>query len=103
MRAELLATTALMLAFATDNEATEETAFDAFTRMMRARQGVRVGWERFCAKIGANPDAVSAPFTKNTGDAMRMAEGTAAGDDAMSCVRLSRLHSPTRDPRFPMH
>jgi hypothetical protein len=77
LRTELLATTALMLAFANDDaehEDAETKALDAFRKLMRVRNGRRAGWHRFCDQIGADPVAIAAPFVENVEWAMHAAD-----------------------------
>jgi hypothetical protein len=77
LRIELLASTALVAAFAIDAEAhgeSAQTAIDAFRHFMCDRRGKRDGWLRFCDKIGVNPDAITAPFLADIEWAMAPAE-----------------------------
>ncbi len=54
-----------MLAFAnadTGNENAEAKALDAFRKLIRLRQGKRMGWGRFCEKVGVDRDAITKRF-----------------------------------------
>lgn len=80
LRADLLASTALVIAVANDEERSGESsdqAIQAFQKFMRVRKGKRDGWLRFCEQIGVNPNAIAAPFIENTEEAMNMAIGIA--------------------------
>lgn len=86
LRVDLLATLALIVAFASDDEddgrtGTSEEAMGAFKKLMRLRQGKRDGWLRFCKHLGVSPDAIAAPFLENVEWAMRAAESLAESLD----------------------
>ena len=81
LRVELLATTALVIVLISDDtgkQAAEEQALGALVRLMLLRRGIRDGWERFCEHIGADPNAVAAPFVEDTELAMRSTEAAFA-------------------------
>ena len=78
LRIDLLASTALVVALANDdnsNDSAADKAIEAFKKFMRVRQGKRDGWLRFCEVVGVNPDAITAPYLENIEWAMSIAEG----------------------------
>jgi hypothetical protein len=87
LRVDLLASNALGLALASDDDANDESAakaLEAFRKLMCLRQGKRAGWVRFCRQIGTNPDALTAPFLEHVEWIMGAAEAvteTLGGED----------------------
>lgn len=121
LRIELLASTALIVALATEanpNDTASAKAMEAFKTFIRLRQGKCDGWLQFCEGLGVNPDAMTAPFLENVEWAMRavvaMSEilGQDVGDEpgnaeamaareleALICLGRNRLEDRSRRPR----
>ena len=84
LQIDLLASTALVVALANDdngNDWASDKAIEAFKLFMRLRQGKRDGWLQFCDRIGVDPDAMAAPFLEHVDRAMCIAEAVSEALD----------------------
>jgi len=79
LRNDLACLWALVAALAMDEEddesAKQDKALNVFRQLMRLRDAKRNGWVAFCEQIGAEPDAIVAPFLSDLVESiMRPAE-----------------------------
>jgi hypothetical protein len=108
LRNDLACLWALVAALAMDEEddedsANQDKALDVFRQLMRLRDAKRNGWVGFCEQIGADPDAIVAPFLGDLVETvMRLTEAayesleeslgqTGADDDRITTNELNAL------------